>query len=1414
MSHVSHLHGAATRSRGQVVFLTLLFLLSLLLQYATFSGPAIVLAAHNEGIFELDGNALDNTDATFPNDADWQNGPEGASDSFFVGAASEAEANDSTYLQTGNSKDENDVSSWVISTTGAPDKNELLDAYSAVYQQSGNTWVYFGADRFDNDGTAQIGFWFFQDKLAIVNGAFTGGHQDGDVLIISEYTNGGVVSTICAYTWDSSGGGANVADPGSCDKATKTSNLNLVAAGSACDVADGTFDICAVSNKNDTTAPWTFENKDGHTDFGPGQFFEGGLNLSDMFGGNAPCFGTFLAETRTSAETDAQLKDIAFGSFDTCVPPDITTDSSSSTADFGQTVSDTANLSGANGAVTGSVDFFICGPTEVTAGGCEGSAGTKVGATKPISSGSATSDNYTVGLTSAAAGTYCWRAEYTPDDGSNYQAGSHTNASSECFEVAPATIAIDKVANPVGPVQVGGDIGFDIVVTNTGDGTALGVSATDNLPAGIVWTADSPTGDTTGVSCSINTAPNPDVLTCTDASMAAGDSFTVHIHGTTDAGDCGTVNNSATVTTTNDGSDTDPASVLVACPSLTIDKVATESGFDSVGDVIHYTITATNNGNVPLLNVVVTDAQVSNLDCTPATPVASLAVGASITCTASHTITLADLDAGTFYNQACTDDGNGDGLPGADPVCDDVSTPGTQNPSLTIDKVDNTGSYDSVGDVISYTITATNNGNVTLHDVVVTDAQVSDLDCTPATPVADLAPGASITCTASHTIVQADLDAGSFYNQACTDDGNGDGATGADAACDDVTTPGTQSPALSIDKVATESGFDSVGDVIHYTITATNTGNVTLHDVVVTDAQVSTLDCTPATPVADLAPGASITCTASHTIVQADLDAGSFYNQACTDDGNGDGATGADPICDDVTTPGDQNPALSIEKVDNTGSFDSVGDVINYSITATNTGNVTLHDVVVTDAQVSDLDCAPATPVADLAPGGTITCTASHTITQDDIDAGSFWNQACTDDGNGNGEAGAAPVCDDVTTPGSKNPHLAIDKVATESGFDSVGDVIHYTITATNDGNVTLHDVVVTDAQVSDLDCTPATPVADLAVGASITCTASHTITQEDLDAGSFYNQACVDDGDGGAESQCDDVTTPGDQNPSLAIDKVATEDGFDSVGDVIHYTITATNDGNVTLHNVVVTDAQVSDLDCTPDTPVADLAPGASITCTASHTITQGDLDAGSFYNQACTDDGNGDGETGAAAICDDVTTPGDQNPTIGITKESAEPGFDAVGDVIHYLITITNTGNVTLHDVIVTDDQVSDLDCTPDTPVPTLAPGASFTCTASHTVTQADLDALIYFNQACTDDENGALETGAAPACDDVTVFGQKVEGFTPPPTFTQPPTDGPEGGSTSRPADFVWYAVLSLMGALAALVVLSPARGRRRP
>jgi uncharacterized repeat protein (TIGR01451 family) len=547
------------------------------------------------------------------------------------------------------------------------------------------------------------------------------------------------------------------------------------------------------------------------------------------------------------------------------------------------------------------------------------------------------------------------------------------------------------------------------------------------------------------------------------------------------------------------------------------------------------------------------------------------------------------------------------------------------NPSLNVVKtvvgVDNDAdapfTVDAAGDVISYRIVVTNTGNVALHGVAVSDPLLANEDCdgTPGAPFVSsgftVGVGGSLTCTGTYTVTQADIDGNGGG------DGDIDNVATADSDetppdTDDETVPLAQNAALNVTKAAAEANVDAAGDGIHYTITVFNTGNVTLTGVSIDDPLLSDEDCDGVagapfvTTGFTIAVGGSLVCTGTYTVTQADLDSngggdGDIDNTVTADSNE----TGPDTASEDV--PILRNPGLNVVKIatgvdsDTTPPFvvDAVGDVISYSIWVFNTGNVTLTGVSVDDPLLSNEDCdgVAGAPFVNsgltINVGDSMACTGTYTVTQADLDS----------NGGGDGDIDNLVTADsnetpedtdDESVPLNANPSLTITKDATEAGFDSVGDVIHYSITATNNGNVTLANVLITDSQVADLVCLPSNPVASLAPGASITCTASHTIVQADLDAGSFYNQACVDDGAEGAVAKCDDVTTPGDQNPSLSITKVATETGFDSVGDVIHYTISATNTGNVTLANVLVTDAQVADLACLPSNPVASLAPVA----------------------------------------------------------------------------------------------------------------------------------------------------------------------------------------------------------------------------
>ena len=92
------------------------------------------------------------------------------------------------------------------------------------------------------------------------------------------------------------------------------------------------------------------------------------------------------------------------------------------------------------------------------------------------------------------------------------------------------------------------------------------------------------------------------------------------------------------------------------------------------------------------------------------------------------------------------------------------------NPVLMLEKTSNVPTYDAVDDVITYTYMATNAGNVALDDVTIDDPLpgLSALTCTPLQP-ATLNLAESMTCMATFTIAQADLDAGSVVNTATVD---------------------------------------------------------------------------------------------------------------------------------------------------------------------------------------------------------------------------------------------------------------------------------------------------------------------------------------------------------------------------------------------------------------------------------------------------------------------------------------------------------------------------------------------------------------------------------------------------------------------------------------------------------------------
>ncbi|MGS2724963.1 beta strand repeat-containing protein, partial [Psychroserpens sp. BH13MA-6] len=395
-------------------------------------------------------------------------------------------------------------------------------------------------------------------------------------------------------------------------------------------------------------------------------------------------------------------------------------------------------------------------------------------------------------------------------------------------------------------------------------------------------------------------------------------------------------------------------------------------------------------------------------------------------------------------------------------------------------------------------------------------------------------------------------------------------------------------------------------------------------------------------------------------------------------------------------------------------------------------------------------------------------------------------------------------LCSEINMTKTSSLDLGAD------GVVSVGDIITYTYTVSNLGGVTLFDVTVTEdaADFSGTGTLP-TPVyvsggadldgdadlEDLAVGAgTIVYTATYAITQADIDAGVVTNQATASGNDPAGNSITDDSDDPSDptsdddptdtvipQNPSMSLTKTSNldlgADGVVSVGDVITYTYTISNTGDVTLFDLSVTEDAAdftgtgtlptpvyvsggADLD--GDADLEDLAVGAgTIVYTATYAITQADIDAGVVTNQA-TANGN---DPAGNSITDDSDDPSDptsdddptdtvipQNPSMSLTKTSnldlGADGVVSVGDIITYTYTISNTGDATLFDVTVSED-AADFTGTGTLPIPVyvsggadldgdadledLAVGAgTIVYTATYAITQADIDAGVVTNQA----------------------------------------------------------------------------------
>ncbi|MEP3205437.1 MAG: gliding motility-associated C-terminal domain-containing protein, partial [Gilvibacter sp.] len=228
------------------------------------------------------------------------------------------------------------------------------------------------------------------------------------------------------------------------------------------------------------------------------------------------------------------------------------------------------------------------------------------------------------------------------------------------------------------------------------------------------------------------------------------------------------------------------------------------------------------------------------------------------------------------------------------------------------------------------------------------------------------------------------------------------------------------------------SGCSDEGETIEYTFTVINTGNVPLANVVVIDpmlgGEIPGPDSGDTNGDGLLDVDETWIYTATYVLTLEDVENGIVINQAEVFADTPDGIEVSDLSDESSFTEDDptetelcQQASMSVTKVgvfndDNGDGQPQVGETITYTFVVTNTGNVTIYGIIITDPLVE----VTGGPI-DLGPGeiDDSTFTATYALTEADIEEGQVINQAFASGTDDNGNE----VRDDSDDPNDPTDH-------------------------------------------------------------------------------------------------------------------------------------------------------------------------------------------------------------------------------------------------------------------------------------------------------------------------------------------------------------------------------------------------------
>jgi LPXTG-site transpeptidase (sortase) family protein len=921
--------------------------------------------------------------------------------------------------------------------------------------------------------------------------------------------------------------------------------------------------------------------------------------------------------------------------------------------------------------------------------------------------------NTTVSVTNTATKT----AEDQPDP----VAGN--NSASVTVNPVAADIAITKTVSNITPNQ-GTNVTFTITATNNGPSNATGVHVTDLLPVGLTYVSSVPSAGTTYTfgtgDWNIGAVANGANATL---------SIVATVTGTT------AVTNTATKTAETQpdpvaGNNSASATVTGQAADIAITKTVSNST-PALGTNVTFTITATNNGPSNATGVGVTDILPIGLTYVSSAPsagttytfgtgawnIGALANGANatltITVTVNTTVGVTNTATKTAEDQTDPVPGNNSANASLNAVAADIAVTKT---------VSNTAPNQNT--IVTFTITATNNGPSGATGVHVTDLLPAGLSFASATPsgvttynpvtgdwnIGALANGANATLSLAATVTGTTP----MTNTATkTAEVESDPVPGNDTASATVT---GQAADIGLNKTVSNA-TPNLGTNVTYTITATNNGPSNATGVQVSDTLPPSLAYVSSVPsgatsynsgtgvwnIGALANGASatltITATVNTTAVTTNTASRSAGNQPDPNAGNDTASATITPVSADIAiTKSVDNPTPNL--------FTNV----TFTVTATNNGPSNATGVVVTDVLPGTLTYVSSVAsqgiftagtgvwaVGAIANGGnaTLLITANVTGLANSVNTATKTAEVQPDPNTGNDSASSTVACclaDIAVTKTVNNP------------TPNFGTNVIYTITATNNGPLSASGLQLRDQLPVGLTYVSSAPsvgvynnitgvwnIGGLANATSATLTITATVNT----LAPTTNTASKI-----AENEADN--TAADDSASVTIAPVAADIAITKTvsntvpnqGMNVTFTITATNNGPSNATGVKVTDLLPLGLTYVSSVPSAG----------TTYNFSTGVWDIGALANGANSTLTIVATVTGTMPVTNTATktaevqsdqVPGNDSATATVTGQAADIAINktvsnstpGLGTNVVFTVTATNNGPANATGVQVTD-------------------------------------------------------------------------------------------------------------------------------